>query len=383
MCHLCGQQYGSASLLIHVEKCEEKWVAREETKLPKERRPVPPRPAELSAPLPTKPADVDAFNEAMSRHFNDVSLIRCPGCNRTFNEEALEKHRKACTGGAGAKAASQGGDGLSNPGGFGKGPKAFTCYCCGSQFMAGSLMIHIEQCEEKRRQAEDAKHPSERRPLPPRPAEYAQPLPSKADEVEAFNNAMQAVYNQVTKVPCACGRTFKDAETLARHAKTCPAAASTPAAPSGRDSASLSSSMAGLSVKGGAGKAGATGSGTTTADGDGGARAGSGSRAPLSYVCYLCGRQFGSASLLMHVDKCVEKWRATEATKPQGSRRQPPPRPAELDAPLPKGGAAVEAFNDTMSRIYNDASLIRCPTCNRTFTEEALQRHARSCAAKA
>lgn len=124
VCHLCGQQvrqrlgesalasghdgraravreilailpqYGSASLLIHVEKCEEKWVAREETKLPKERRPVPPRPAELSAPLPTKPADVDAFNEAMSRHFNDVSLIRCPGCNRTFNEEALEKHRK-------------------------------------------------------------------------------------------------------------------------------------------------------------------------------------------------------------------------------------------------------------------------------------------------
>lgn len=133
--------------------------------------------------------------------------------------------------------------------------------------------------------------------------------------MEAFNNAMQAVYNQVTKVPCACGRTFKDAETLARHAKTCPAAASTPAAPSGRDSASLSSSMAGLSVKGGAGKAGATGSGTTTADGDGGARAGSGSRAPLSYVCYLCGRQFGSASLLMHVDKCVEKWRATEASR--------------------------------------------------------------------
>ena len=341
--------------MIHVDNCEKKWVKKEETKPPRERRPVPERPALLGEPLPKTAAGVESFNAAMFEAFNSASLIRCSGCGRTFNEEALARHAKGCQGGAGAAGAGGAGGGdLTGGGGFnqsmGKGPKAYTCYVCGAGFMAGSLLIHVEQCEEKRRLSDD-------RPLGPRPAEYGQPLPTRAAEIEEFNNKMGDVFNRVTMVACGgCGRTFKDADTMARHARGCAGAAK-----------DVSASVEGLSLGGGGGVSG------------GGASAGGPSRAPKSYVCYLCGRQFGSSSLGIHIPKCLDKWAAREAAKAPGERRAPPVPPAELEDPLPTRAADVEAFNERMSQVYNTASLVRCDSCGRTFNEEAHARHVKSC----
>lgn len=44
---------------------------------------------------------------------------------------------------------------------------------------------------------------------------------------------------------------------------------------------------------------------------------------PRAYVCYLCGQQFGSQSLTIHVPQCYEKWlkvRAGRVWEPQGAQ---------------------------------------------------------------
>ena len=34
---------------------------------------------------------------------------------------------------------------------------------------------------------------------------------------------------------------------------------------------------------------------------------------PKAYVCYICGREFGTASLEIHLKACKKKWEAQEA----------------------------------------------------------------------
>jgi hypothetical protein len=64
---------------------------------------------------------------------------------------------------------------------------------------------------------------------------------------------------------------------------------------------------------------------------------------PLAYVCYMCGAQFGSKSLFIHIKNCQEKWDAKECTKPARERRPTPPVPEELGGgELPSRPAAIE-----------------------------------------
>ena len=44
MCHICGREYGSRSLDIHVKQCKKKWDVQESQKPPGDRRPCPSTP---------------------------------------------------------------------------------------------------------------------------------------------------------------------------------------------------------------------------------------------------------------------------------------------------------------------------------------------------
>ena len=49
---------------------------------------------------------------------------------------------------------------------------------------------------------------------------------------------------------------------------------------------------------------------------------------PKTLMCYICGREFGTKSLGIHIKSCIKKWEDEESHKPKGSRRpvpQPPP----------------------------------------------------------
>ena len=44
MCYICGREYGSTSIEIHLKACKKKWETQEEQKPKRERRPLPPEP---------------------------------------------------------------------------------------------------------------------------------------------------------------------------------------------------------------------------------------------------------------------------------------------------------------------------------------------------
>ena len=58
---------------------------------------------------------------------------------------------------------------------------------------------------------------------------------------------------------------------------------------------------------------------------------------PPAYVdCYVCGRQFGSHSVALHVPRCLQRWRATNDALPASQRTaepQPPSAPCETSEP--------------------------------------------------
>ena len=49
---------------------------------------------------------------------------------------------------------------------------------------------------------------------------------------------------------------------------------------------------------------------------------------PKALMCYVCGRDYGTKSLGIHLKTCVKKWENEENKKPRKQRRplpQPPP----------------------------------------------------------
>jgi hypothetical protein len=149
-CYLCGQQYGSKSLPIHIPQCQEKWLKTESVKPKNERRRLPESPLDPNEALPTDAEAIDVFNAAMFDTYNGVSLCQCTHCGRSFHSEAYKRHQKLCTAetpggphsklkagktrgmGSGPSRMASGGEGPG--GGPTLKPRAYTCYLCGQQY---------------------------------------------------------------------------------------------------------------------------------------------------------------------------------------------------------------------------------------------------------
>ena len=64
-------------------------------------------------------------------------------------------------------------------------------------------------------------------------------------------------------------------------------------------------------------------------------------------VCFICGREFGTASIGIHIPKCQEKWENVENAKPKRERRPCPKAPEIFDASLgARGNGNLDAMND-------------------------------------
>eukprot|EP00873_Tetraselmis_striata_P004724 jgi/Tetstr1/424988/TSEL_015458.t1 len=402
-CYLCGAQFGSQSLLIHIKTCQKKWLAQEAQKPGKERRALPDPPPELADPsdpakvaasnkdvsLPTSAAAVDAFNARMLSVWDTASLNSCPHCGRTFTAEPFTRHQKICsaerpfkplssaakgTGGgldsspsksglsatapAGSLASSASGDASTG----GAAPRTYTCYLCERGFMGRSLGIHLPQCLSKWVANESQREPSKQRAPPMPPPELADPatsqlrafkdgvaegvLPRRAADIEAFNKRMGAHWDQASLAGCPkCGRTF-NWEALEKHEKGCKGGGGGEAAGQDRSAGD----RPGLSTTDPAGPLSANprshllldcadGSGGTEASSGGGTSTGS----PKTYNCYLCGRGFMSRSLGIHLPQCLSKWVANESQREPGKQRAPPMPPPELADPAT---SQLRAFKD-------------------------------------
>lgn len=126
--------------------------------------------------------------------------------------------------------------------------------------------------------------------------------------------------------------------------------------------------------------------------------------APNFIFCYLCGRQFGTASIDFHRPQCYLKklieWergnpslRGPKPVDPEAHAAQMKSHSASANAALPgqfngggKRGAAagkrgneIDAYNQLQMEAFNNTAMAPCPNCGRTFLPDRLQVHLRSC----
>ncbi|XP_011264555.1 uncharacterized protein LOC105256395 isoform X1 [Camponotus floridanus] len=95
-------------------------------------------------------------------------------------------------------------------------------------------------------------------------------------------------------------------------------------------------------------------------------------RGPKTVTCYICGREFGTASFPIHEPKCMEKWDRENNSLPPSQRRPRPQRPVVGVEHSDWNAAAWEQSQE---------QLIPCAKCGRTFLPERLPIHERSCKA--
>ena len=95
VCHLCGREFGTASITIHLKACAEKYE-REKGK------PAPPAPSLLTeltgGDRPITSADWQAYNEAATE-VAQGQMEPCPRCGRTFSDKSrVAVHLRSCQG---------------------------------------------------------------------------------------------------------------------------------------------------------------------------------------------------------------------------------------------------------------------------------------------
>jgi len=103
---------------------------------------------------------------------------------------------------------------------------------------------------------------------------------------------------------------------------------------------------------------------------------------PKAINCYICGQQYGTASIDIHIPQCVKKWDKVESQKPKHERRPVPPKPVSFDAAISgvKSGdySGIDAMNVDTFESYNTNALVPC-VCGRTFLPDSLKRHQKGC----
>lgn len=52
---------------------------------------------------------------------------------------------------------------------------------------------------------------------------------------------------------------------------------------------------------------------------------------PRGVMCYLCGKEYGTTSIDIHLKTCKRKWEEEEAKKPKNKRRPLPEAPQAFD----------------------------------------------------
>jgi len=215
----------------------------------------------------------------------------------------------------------------------------------------------------------EAKKPKkQQRPLPPPPPELEGfpdvTLPTDPNEVMAFNNAVYSYWDRVSLYVCStCGRSFNEG-SFEKHQRMCNGAA---ASKQGSNKKSPTKKNQKESIR------------SAVPENSEPSKPPS---IPKYYVCFLCGRQYGSKSLLIHIPYCEKQWLADEEKKPKADRRPLPPRPEQIQtSTLPSNAEEIAAFNAAMLSYWEKNTLLECKTCGRTFNPEAYEKHQKHCKA--
>ncbi|KAK7864300.1 hypothetical protein R5R35_009556 [Gryllus longicercus] len=377
LCYLCGREFGSASLPLHEPHCLQRWQ-RENEQLPPHLRRTPPQ-------RPAAPPGADEWNR-LAWEASQARLVPCERCGRTFDPDRLAVHQRSCRAPGPAPGAAPGpasgpapapaaaaaaltaaaalaapaalGGGGGGGGGAGRPPPTVPCYICGRLFGSASIGIHEPQCLDKWRVENSQLPPQQRRAEPVKPEVVVQGKASRPRGAPQRALAERAgAHTPATPAPAP--------------ARTAPPAPPAPAGAGKRGRAARPPTAAATAVvvvvpvtAPAAAAAAATGRPPQRG-------------AQRRFVpCHLCGRSFGTASIIIHERQCLEKWKRENAALPPELRR---PEPEKPDIVYKENGAID--YEGTMEAIWQThlEQLVPCSLCGRTFYPDRLAVHARAC----
>ncbi|CAD8135043.1 unnamed protein product [Paramecium octaurelia] len=251
-------------------------------------------------------------------------------------------------------------------------PKTLICYICGREYGTKSLEIHLKTCQEKFLMEEAKKPKNQRRPLPQPPKAIGG---SGNYDTESYNEQAFSAYKEQSLEKCAyCGRTF-NRESYPIHLKICKA--DKPFKPLPGFVQNPKEVQQQMNRDNGGGQQGKSNSNGYSGEYKAPVR-------PKTLVCYICGREYGTKSLGIHIPQCKEMFIVQEMKKPKAERRNPPTTPRGLWDLLNKEDITMEdiiAYNNGAFNKYNKEALVACKNCGRTFKPEALEHHTKACTA--
>jgi hypothetical protein len=392
MCYLCGQQFGSSSLAIHVPQCYAKKTAQWEAGDPATRGKRPRDPATVDLQAASAPANRDEFNDQQFKQFSE-DMAQCENCGRKFLPDRLVVHQRSCKGGGtgskpvAGKAPPTGGGGGSGHGASAsparpqtrekeKGPAVkpmlLVCYLCGQQFGSSSLAIHVPQCYAKKTAQWEAGDPETRGKRPRDPATVdlqASSAPTNRDE---FNDQQFKQFSEGMEQCENCGRKFLP-DRLVVHQRSCKGGGTGSKPVAGRPP--TSSSSGGGNGGGGGGGARLTSperpQTATTYDGEQG---GPQELAP----CVNCGRKFLPDRLAVHLRSCKPQAgaaprisQAPVQQQPTAGSGRPPTSPPNAGPDAGSGGGTGVARSPQTAK--------RNPLSNRRGRQPTVERVCSSC----
>ncbi len=108
---------------------------------------------------------------------------------------------------------------------------------------------------------------------------------------------------------------------------------------------------------------------------------------PRGLICPLCGREYGTASLEIHMKSCRVKFELAQQDLPKNQRRSADKIIASYNANNARmaaacsggGGYNFDELNNQAFDTFNKEALVPCENCGRTFLPDRLIVHQRSC----
>lgn len=107
-------------------------------------------------------------------------------------------------------------------------------------------------------------------------------------------------------------------------------------------------------------------------------------RRPAFVMCYICGREYGTASIGIHEKHCLARWRKENDERPPKLRQSEPVKPqvnieaARVNNEIESENFDLDAINEAAKEAFQ-AQFVPCETCYRTFFPDSLLIHRRSC----
>ncbi|KAH9502846.1 hypothetical protein Btru_074613 [Bulinus truncatus] len=108
------------------------------------------------------------------------------------------------------------------------------------------------------------------------------------------------------------------------------------------------------------------------------------SRRPPTVICYICGREYGTASISIHEKQCLAKWKFENDQLPPDVRRPEPKKPqalteAAIVSKASKSGTySLDAANEAAFQSAQ-SQYLPCEKCGRTFLPDRISLHQKHC----